>query len=256
MSKGLAKTYSKEIIKELDKIPVYLPGANVKIGDVITFGKGFLKPKPLGSFQQVTDLESLNINFKIEKDSTPDSYIYSSKKGVKVDFNADIDTGKDTSGTAKIVFEKEGAIYFAGIDCLSHHMKSTAHLQSALDKHKNTINWKNCFIVTGVTTAKKALICQSSSKTATLEIKGKTQGFKTGVPSDLSVEAEFIIEKSGSTSFLKDWSEDVTVFFTLMRYRKKLFGGSELETTKSMFINHDNDEYELFSVRAEDLYME
>ncbi|MFT5819025.1 MAG: hypothetical protein ACI8ZM_000247 [Crocinitomix sp.] len=255
MSKGLAKTYSKEIIKELDKIPVYFPGENVEIGDVITFGKSFFKPRPLGSFQQITDLDSLGIKFEIEKDTTPDSYVYASRKGVEVNFVAEANAGSGVKGKTTINFKKEGSIYFAGVNCLSDHMKSTAHLKAELDKHKNAIDWKNCFIVTGLTIAEKALISQSSSDSASINIEGDVKGFQTGGAKDLSAKAKFSITKSGSTAFLKDWSSDVTVFFTLMRYRKRLFGGSNLDA-KAMYINKEDDEYELFTIQAEDLFME
>ncbi len=251
---GLAKDYCKEIIKELDKIPVFLPGTPVKVGDVITFGKGFIKPRPIGSFSPVTKLSELGIEIEVEEDNEPDPYLYASKGAVGVSFVADANAGSSGKGKLDINFRKEGSTYLAAVDCRVDSIKDTSDLDVMLEPHKNKIDWKNCFIVTSVTVAKKALIMQSNSESATLSVEGDVKGLQTGTDVDINASASVNIKTYTDSSFIKDWSDEVTVFFTLARYRKKFLGNWGLKSKSAMFINDSYDSYELTPLYPEDIF--
>jgi hypothetical protein len=250
---GLAKSYCREIIKELDKIPVFLPGTPVEVGDVITFGKGFIKPRPIGSFSPVSKLSKLGIEIEIQKDNDPDPYLYASKGSVGVSFTADANAATVGKGKLEINFKKEGSTYFAGIGCKVTSMTDTSNLENDLEPFKNKIDWKNCFIVTSVTVATKALIMQSNSKSASLTIEGDVKGLQTGGNTDIDASAKIQINTYKDSSFIKDWSDNVTVFFTLARYRKKFLGDWGIKTKSAMYLNEDDDIYELSPIYPDDL---
>lgn len=156
----------------------------------------------------------------------------------------------------EINFNKEGATYFAAIDCKVKSMVDTSNLEQQLETHKNSIDWKNCFIVTSVTVAKRALIMQSNSQSASLVIEGDVKGLQTGSELDVDANISLKINTYKDSSFIKDWSENVTVFFTLARYRKKFLGDWGMATNKAMYINNDSDNYELTPVYPDDLLMD
>lgn len=251
---GLAKDYCKEIIKELDKIPVFLPGTPVKVGDVITFGKGFIKPRPIGSFSPVSKLSELGIQIEVDNDNDPDPYLYASKGSVGVSFTADANAASTGQGKLDINFRKEGSTYLAAVDCTVSSIKDTSNLEALLKPHKNKIDWKNCFIVTSVTIAKKALIMQSNSESASLTVEGDVKGLQTGAGVNIDASASVNIKTYTDSSFIKDWSDEVTVFFTLARFRKKIFGDWSIKTKSAMYINDDNDSFELTPLYPEDIF--
>jgi len=255
---SLAKDYCKEIIKELDKIPVFLPGTPVNVGDIITFGNGFTKPRPVGSFDPVSKLSSFGVSYQVqnEKDSDSDSYLYASKGAVGVSFTADANVATVGKGKLEINFNKEGATYLAAIECIVKSIIDTSNLEKQLEPHKNSIDWKNCFIVTSVTIAKRALIMQSNSQSASLVIEGDVKGLQTGSELDVDANISIKINTYKDSAFIKDWSENVTLFFTLARYRKKFLGDWGLTTKKAMYLNNDSDDFELTPVYPDDLLMD
>ncbi len=253
---SLAKTYCKEIIRELDKIPVFLPGTPVSVGDIITFGKGFVKPRPIGSFDPISKLSSLGVSYQEEDDENPDTYLYASKGSVGVSFIADANAATVGNGRLEISFNKEASTYFAALDCTVKSIVDAGNLEPQLDIHKKKIDWKNCYIVTSVTIAKKALIMQSNSQNSSLVIEGDVKGLQAGANMSVDANISVKINTYKDSSFIKDWSDNVTVFFTLARFRKKFLGDWGLATKKAMYINQDSDIYELTPVYPDDLLLE
>jgi hypothetical protein len=249
---SLAKIYCKEIIKELDKIPVYLPGTPVNPGDIITFGR----TRPIGSFSQVSSLLSLGIQLQERTDADPDPYLYSSKGAVGVSFTSDASTGNTGDGKLEITFNREASTYFAAIDCGVTSFVDISTLPQQLEPHRNRIDWKSCFIVTAVTIAKKALIMQANSQNASLTIEGNVKGLQTGADLKINASISVKIDKYKDSSFIKDWSENVTVFFSLATYRKKPSGDWKFTTKRAMFLNQDSDIFELSSIYPHNLLEE
>lgn len=254
---NLAKTYCKEIINGLDKIPVYLPGTPINVGDIITFGKGFIKPRPIGSFDPISKLSSLGVDYKVQDDEgASDSYFYTSNGAVGSNFTANVNTATPGEGKLEINFNKEGTIYFAAIDCKVNSIVDTSSLKKQLEPHRDSIDWKNCFIVTSVTIAKRALIMQSNSQTASLTIEGNVNGLQANGSLDIGADIALKISSYKNSSFIKDWSENVTVFFSLARYRKKFLGDWGIATKRAMYTNEIADSYELTPVYPDDLLMD
>lgn len=232
---GLQIKYSKEVAKELTKIAVVLPGAPVEVGQIIHFPFGkqgvwpFKKPAPRGAFNVITTLANLNVNPQVSQpDTDGDPYIFSSRRHVKIDadFNVqgDIPTGTSANGNLKATFESEGSVYFAAIDCKTTRITNLDQIQVDLNQHRNEIIWNETFLVTSITIASKALIMQSSTKSASLDVGGDIKGLITGSAADISANAQIGVKNFKESSFIKPWSDNVTIFFGLHRFTKNTFG--------------------------------
>lgn len=225
--------YCKELAKELGKIPVYLPGEQIEVGDIITFPFGrtfFGKSKPLGTFSKVSSLNKLGVAYNEPKNSgSPDTYSYASQNSVELDFSGEahgeFPAQQSASGNIKIRFGSEGAIYFLAVDCDKKELEGYASLEKEIVSKGKQLIWENTFLVTSVTVAKKAFIALSKSNTSELNLFGD---FKGGSSSIKQIQAETSL-KIGSQSgdlFIKDWSNDVTVFMDLVRFEKEIFDSS------------------------------
>lgn len=261
---GLQIMYSKEVARELTKIAVVLPGAPVEVGQIVHFPFGkrriwpFRKPAPRGSFNVISTLENLNIQPQISApDGNGDPYIFSSRNSVKIDVDYgssgkeggkskdikkdknndkingadrgninDINIYNEGSTTGKLVasFSAEGAVYFAAIDCKTTRITNLDQIQVDLSKHRNEIVWDDTFLITSVTVAGKALIMQSGSNSASLNLTGNVKGLITGRGSDISVRTSIMIENFRESAFIKPWSDNVTIFIGLHRFTEKKFG--------------------------------
>jgi hypothetical protein len=193
---SLAKQYCKEIVHQLKKTPVYLPGEPVSVGDIISVKTRLIDGKPLGIYHAVTSLKNLNIPYKVLKDDSPDSYIYSTKNAVGVEFIASADVASKGSGELKVSFNQEGSIFFSAIDCTKERISDSSTLVNLVGAHEESLQdeWEHLFIVTSVTTAKKALIMQSNSQNGGLTISGEVEGLQTG--SGINVNANINVSIS------------------------------------------------------------
>lgn len=223
---SLAIDYCREIARELRQTAVYIPGSAVKPGDILRFDHANLLgvPKPLGEFVIYGNLSDLDVHLEtVSEEETLDSYIYASKGSVNVSFETGVEAGDIGEGKLSIGFTKSGATYFSALDCAETRFKSIIGLEEKLAPHQNSLNWKDFFLVISVTTAKKALIMQSNTSTATLEIAGDIKNFAPSglIRKDLDVNMALNISKYKEASFIKDWSDNVPVFFNLVRFKKK-----------------------------------
>jgi hypothetical protein len=212
---ALFKKYCKEIIKELDKIPVYLPGTPVSPGDILRFGDYEARGKPIGSFVHYTSLSKYDIRFDIQEDNDPDPYLYSSKNSVGVKFTADANATTNIGGKLDVTFSREGATYFAAIDCTLQSIKDLSSIESQLNLAKTDPKIGGCYLVVSVTTAKKALIMQSNSRSASLTLDGNVQGLQPSTGTKVDASLKVNISSYKDSSFIKPWSDNVTVFFSL-----------------------------------------
>lgn len=272
---GLQVMYSKEVAKELTKIAVVLPGAPVEVGQIIHFPFGrrgiwpFRKPAPRGAFNVITTLSNLNVTPQIsESDPDGDPYIFSSRRTVKIDADfggqGNIAAGTNAEGSLTASFESEGSVYFAAIDCATTRITNLDQIQVDLEQHTNQIVWNETFLVTSVTVAKKALIMQSSTKSASLNVAGDVKGLVTRSGADISANAEIGVRNFKESSFIKPWSDNVTVFIGLHRFTKNTFGfqpesaisrmspfeTAEVNKMAGELVNSDDDKFSLEQVSA------
>lgn len=261
---SLQISYSKEIAQELGKIAVFFPGEEVSVGDIIKFpnGKGLFKSKPVGVFSRVTTLENLGINYKEPRESsTPDSYQFSSKDSVNINFGAgtkfDSDIPNFTSSDVrlKVSLSEEGAIFFYAKDCKKSELSDIPELQDQIDDNGKSLIWEETFLVTSVTTAKKALIIQSNSKSSELELGGDIKGLQGSKIIELDINSKIHVKKQKGNLFIKNWSDEVTVFMDVMRFTKKVFKIKNDVFEKNPFIddNFHGNQIELEPVKVEEI---
>lgn len=231
---SLAIDYCKEIAKQLQQTAVYIPGASVNPGDIIKFKSS--DRKPLGEFHIRGNLKDLGIDLETvtEKEDQKDSYVYASKGSVSISFEADASGGDSNKGKLNIGFSKEGSVYLSAVDCLESRFKSIIGLEDRLEAHREKLDWSSLFIVISVTTAAKALIMQSNTNTASLEITGSVKSLIPGadITKDINANLGLKISKYKEASFMKDWSDNVPVFMTVVRYRKKFLGGWDFDSKR------------------------
>lgn len=261
---GLMKDYSKEISDQLTAIAVVLPGDPVKVGDIVSFREGrrlFGKAKPIGRFQKVSDLGLLDVETEVEDDASQesDTYIFASRKGAHYSFDATggaDGAGAGLSGTGKLTvqFSKAGAIYFAAIDCTTRRLRNLAGIEVDLNEHRAAMLWKDTFLVNSVTIASRALIMQSATSSGVLEASGDVAGLIPSASGNANAGISVSVGKVKDASFIKDWSENVTVLFGLSRFVKKDFGSvvKELDVGSreiaGEILNLDDDVYALEEV--------
>lgn len=224
--------YSKEIAKEIGKIAVCLPGEPLKVGDIITFPNGtsfFGRSRPLGTFKKVTSLENLEVTYKVIKYSkSPDSYQFTSKNSVNSDFqiSGEVDSHSKTlpNGVAniKINFSSEGAIYFLAIDCNKNELDDLVALENQINAKNKKILWDDTYLVTSVTIAKKAFIAQSRSKNSEIIVSGKVNGIQSD-KLKIAANSNLSVANSKGDFFIKDWSDDVTVFMDVIKFEQEIF---------------------------------
>ncbi|WP_062053959.1 hypothetical protein [Aquimarina longa] len=247
--KSLQIQYSKEVARELGKIAVYLPGEEIEVGDILTFPygkKGFLKKTaPLGSFQKITSLKNLGISeVKVQQSKTPDSYRFTSKQAVDLQFGVrvDADLGNDTlpkaNGELRIKLSAEGAICFFALHCFKTSLDDIMALENEINTKGKKMVWEDTYLVTSVTIAKKALIIQSNSSSSELTLGGDVQGLQSSSIMKVKTDAKIHIKKQTGDMLIKDWSDEVTVFMDLMKFEKETFA---TETKNSSFTSKSLD---------------
>lgn len=257
---SLAKDYCKELLRELDQLPVYLPGRDVNVGDVITYGNINIFTRPLGEFQVVTTLSDLNVKVLKRKDTHSDSYRYASRSGTSVSFQADANANELGKGTLNIGFSKAGSLYVAAMDCKREEMTNLHTLDEQLIPLRNEVDWNNCYIVTSVTRAKRALIMQSSSISGELIVSGQTRDLNPSANSEIQANVEFSVKSYRDASFIKDWSNEAPLFMTLVRYKRNVLGEWNTRThsfrTPQDKLAASNGTFTIVSVNKEEILEE
>ncbi len=242
--KSLQIQYSKEVARELGKIAVYLPGEEIEVGDILTFPYGkrglLQKMAPLESFQKITNLRNLGIDyFKIQKSKSPDTYRFTSKQAVQFQFDTKLQADLNTNalpkgkGELQIKLSSQGAICFFALHCSKTSLSDIPALENEINAKGKKMVWEDTFLVTSVTIAKKALIIQSNSSESEVILGGDVQGLQSNSLMNLKANAQIHINKQKGDMFIKDWSDDVTVFMDVMRFEKETFGvqNKDLQTT-------------------------
>ncbi|UHO40602.1 hypothetical protein H5J24_11960 [Chryseobacterium capnotolerans] len=119
-------------------------------------------------------------------------------------------------------FTSEGSIYFHAIECYKKQIGDITKLENEIISKSKVLIWDNTYLVTSVTYASNALIMQSRSKNSEITLAGNINGLKTqGI--DIGVSAELNIKNQNGDFFIKDWSQNVSVFMELMKFEKETF---------------------------------
>ncbi len=224
--------YSKELAKEYGQVAVYLPGSPIEVGDIVTFdyGKSFLgKARPLGSFQKKNSLKNLGVPYQKSKpDTETDTYFFKSS-GTKI-----IETGLNANGNINEALPKaeaniglklssEGSLFILAVECTIRQIDNVTDLQNMVIRNDKDMIWKDTFLVTSLTIAKKALIAQSKTSTSAFVISGDIDGIKNS-SANVTADAKLSIKVNNGDAFIKPWSNNVTLFMEVMKFEEATFG--------------------------------
>jgi hypothetical protein len=215
---NLAKFYYKEIAKRMQHLPVYLPGRNLKLGDIIEYSGR----KPIGDPNLVNSLENLGIPFSVRTDPNPESYRFSSLKTSTSKFVADANVADGITGKLEISFNSAGSVYVAALNMRSHHIENLNNLEPFLANTKKDKDfWQRVYIVTGLWIAEKAIVMQSNSANAKLELTGKVKELDPELPKLPTGEVSVSFAQSTDAAFFKDWSDNVEILLSLAQFKPK-----------------------------------
>ena len=225
--------YSKEIAEQLGKVAVYLPGQEIEVGDIIKFPYGriglFNKKVPFGSFTKITSLKNLGVKYVLpELSTTPDNYKFTSKESVVFDSSVssdssfNVDTLPNVKGAVKIQFTSEGAIFFLAIGCNQKKLDDIVALEKEINSKGKNLVWEDTYLVTSVTIAQRAFIAQSQSKSSEIILEGDVSLIDTEI-SKINLQASLGVTRIKGDAFIKDWSDNVTVFMELVKFEKEVF---------------------------------
>jgi hypothetical protein len=168
---------------------------------------------------------------------------------------------RQAEGKLDIAFNKAGSVYFAAVECGKVEMTNLSQVQVDLAQHKRDIIWRDTFLVSSVTTARKALIMQSSTSSGKLAVTGAVKGLQAGAGS-VTANANVTVESASDASFLKDWSDNVTVFFGLHKFEKIKFGRTDMiraaegASAVTDLVNSDDDQFRLIALSPRDFMIE
>lgn len=219
---GLMVEYSREIARGLTKVPVVLPGTAVAPGDVVYFNEGrrrnlgiFSSLSPAGAFRYVSSLKDLGIVVQtVGDEAQKSSYLYSTEHDTSVSFGA----GAGPLGM-HVEFHRKGAVYIAAVNCTT--MRLSGYAQITMDPvfREKKMLWRDTYLVTGVTTAERALVMQAAEGGATLGVEGDVQVLRALAPGAIPLDnVELKVSDVRKQSFLLPWDDDSTIFFDLVRF--------------------------------------
>jgi hypothetical protein len=232
---NLAIEYSRELARELGKIAVYMPGERVRPGDFLYFKDGRANWRkwwtvPWGSFEKISDLDFLKVEYSLDVPGPKDSYIFASRGRTAVNFTASASGVPLAVGTVPaaghgkltVGFTTGGATYFAAVGCERSQISDLGSVEDGLqDVARKSLYWKDVFLVTSVTTADRALIMQSSSSASSLALSGGVEGLVPGAPTKIGAGGGFNFDDVSNPSFIQPWNANVAVMMTLRRIRRR-----------------------------------
>ncbi len=222
---NLAEKYSKEIIKKFDLIPVYLPGTEVKPGDIIDFGSSITKKrkKPIGSFTiygNLSDYHKVQMKITTSKSQITPNLISSKEVSVKPAISGEFPGVVE--GDIKFDFTSKGAFLLYGVDAVENRIDNLFYVRDQLQLLEHKEDWDRYYIVTSITRCKKALVYASQEKGGTLVIDGifkepQIMGDELmGLNADVSINVKW----KNKAAFSNDWDENVIVFMKLATLKK------------------------------------
>jgi hypothetical protein len=238
----LYKMYSHELVVRLDELAVYRPGYPVFPGDIITFGAnsiGNWKP-PIGNFTKYKRLN--DFGQKLDIDISPDArnIRYSSFGGTSTKIDNSVSLSAIGGGKISVSFKKAGSILIIA-NAVKEHTIDISKAENILEKNKHLDIWKDHYIVVGVSVAESAVVMQSSSDMGALEMDAIAAVEGGGLE---SVKTVIKTTSCNDSAFFLDWSENVALFFRLVRYgRKNMF--SSQKGLKHLAKKEESEQYEL-----------
>jgi hypothetical protein len=172
--------FSGEFIGAFDRLPVWLPGSGMQVGDVgIPEAKGW---------QQMSSLRELAITFGTEPSDAPASYSYHSQDAAQVEARLSAESGAIVKYLAsaragfQVKFGRQGAFVFRAPTVESERIARLHSVQEEIIKRAKAGDWEpNWVLVTEVVRARPIiiLVAGKSDSEASVDLGAKLELLKT-----------------------------------------------------------------------------
>lgn len=225
----IAKKYVKTISKRFQKLPVYLPGSCIRVGDILSFGsdkcgrpnKSF--GEPIGGFGNIISDSDFGREISVIPGKNERFYSYVSKNEVELQVGENGHLSHLTEGEFKFSFLKEGATIIIAKNIKSLKIENLNQLRNKVIEHHEKLNWKNYYIVYELETAGSALISQSNSAEGELILSANLKEFLIQEENILGIDAgiEFQVKWSKDQSFIIPGGENKPIFMKLLKVKDK-----------------------------------
>ena len=236
---AIYKIYTKEIFKNLNYRPTWLPGVPMKLGTV-----GVIEN---GAFRPITSLENLNIPYDVILDAKQDTLDYNSSTGVMITFKGAGETnekfeaiGKASAGVL-IEFSRRGAIVMQLKGVANHRIADQVSLNKELLRSVvlgNTDQWQRDWVViTEVVQAETGTIVISNTENSKLELQASGSVKPVNLV-DASANLSVAKESQVSTKIIAE--SGLTPLFRGVRVKRKflwLFNEVQQASTETPEIN-------------------
>lgn len=232
------ESYLKGMFEKFAYMATWLPSAPVTLGDV-----GFLSG---GSFQRVTSLANLGIEFAVRKGTTALDLSHSSDQGASLmtSGGAGAEAGPSSAkAKVSVEFTSMGAFVFQAKGCVESTIEDQAKLaREVIARFKSGEDWDPDWVVINtVVRSKSATILVSSSTTSKIDI-GATTDLPAG--STPLASADLGLHVLGQTGDMTNIiaQQALTPMFrvsrvkrdVLARIQSALFGTTKFENVRSI----------------------
>lgn len=253
---NLGEKYSKSILRKYDLVPIYYPGTEVSVGDIISYDTNILgnAKKPFGTFQIKGNLingetYNLGLNTIVDKQSKP--YNFVSENEVTVTAAIAGELPNIANGDIKFNFGKEGSILLYGVNGKETRIADQFKLESLLQPFSKDRDWNDFYIVTSVIICEKALIYQSNENNGSLYVSASAKNIKIAQDGIDNIDADvsFDVKWKTKQAFSRDWTDNVAVFMKLVQFRRNKIRDFE----KAANDNGNKNEFEITEINYQTL---
>jgi hypothetical protein len=163
-----------------DRLPVWLPGTHMALGDVGAFDKR--------GWTRMTSLQSLNIDFATDSDSARVTYSYSSPGGVEITTKLSADPGAALAGIAdgnaglRISFSRAAAFVLIADSARVHRIADLADVdQRVLQAYSDNVWQPDWTFISEIVVGQPSLlaVAADSSAEATVDLGATLQAGST-----------------------------------------------------------------------------
>lgn len=173
-------SYIKELHRSIGYLPIWLPTARVRVGDI---GK-----LTAGGFQGVSSLTTQGIAFDAETDGGIGDIQYASSGSVQISTSNEsrvpgaLGLAGGVESSIKVEFKNGRSIVFHAASCATTRIVELSNLEAALLKRVKKKQWDcDLVVISEVMNAGSATILIASGESAAIELRGQVAQSAIGV---------------------------------------------------------------------------
>ena len=220
------RTYQRKIHKELGFMATWLPGDEVKPGDIGLFSDG--------QFRRVTNLASLKIEAAMENAGSPQNLHCKSTSGTTISLSGDAEA---ISGTAKssmhIDFTQKGSFLFTVEKARKRRLSDMKDVGDAVLERFEQKEWdRDWYLIEEVykAVAVTVIICHGGSGSLTLSSEIDLGAL--GITGLSNPEANLQIMRESGDLFVALGIRSATPLYRCVKVNPSFFGNAKLERVR------------------------